>query len=101
MHQPIQINTERDVCVQAAPARVFLTDFTGVFLTRVMAGSARGLASCGTEIRVSIWDDPLPLATQGLFPEAPLIYGANFAVLLGNLGFVVQLRAVVCMTRPL
>lgn len=49
MHQPIQINTERDVCVQAAPARVFLTDFTGVFLTRVMAGSARGLTSCGTE----------------------------------------------------
>ncbi len=34
----------------AAPAHVFLTDFTGVFLTRVTAGSARG----GTEIRAPL-----------------------------------------------
>lgn len=42
-----------------------------------------------------IQDDPSPTATQDRFPEAPLIYGANFAVMLGSLGFVVRLRAVV------
>lgn len=48
-----------------------------------------------------IQDDPSPTATQDRFPEAPLIYGANFAVMLGSLGFVVRLRAVVYTVGPL